>query len=100
MSADRWSNCPRCKQRRAEEVKAKDAQVAAAYGNVPIEQWDELRRESYDLMDAPLEATLREDYEFWGVSDGQVFHASYSAGCSVCGFTFLFEHEQDVEVGS
>jgi len=75
---------------------AKAAQVAAAkaaYGILPIEEFDRLRADA----DSPVkyEDTVREDYEFYGFQDGKVV-AVYKAHCQACGLSVEFRDEHDV----
>jgi hypothetical protein len=69
-----------------------------AYGTVPLEQFDEMRV-SLEAKRANLanesneRRTFREDYEFYGVSEGSVT-ASYRGGCKVCDLSLSFEHTE------
>ena len=90
MSASRWTTCPRCS---AEAHAAKAAQheaARAAYGVLPIEEFERLRAEA----DKPIkiDETVREDYEFYGFEDGLV-RARYKGACMKCGLeaSFLYE---------
>lgn len=95
MSADNWTECPRCLQ---EEVKKKDelmAQADSAYGTIPKAEYLELLKKSGEPLKA--EQTLREDYEFWTNPDGE-FKASYRCHCDRCGFKHTFKHEEQLKL--
>ncbi len=93
MSADNWAVCPRCKERNAFLIKAAHDSAHAAYGKLPLADFDRLRAEAAALEAEveKLEPTLREDYEFYGVEDGEVI-ASYRGACTTCGLSVKFEH--------
>ena len=97
MSADNWAKCPRCAIKRDDDVAALSADLDAAYGVVPVEEFDRLRAERDTLAATELKATFRADYEIWGVEDGE-FHVSYSGGCSVCKLKHEFRHSETLEV--
>jgi len=85
MSADNWTVCPRCfdnAQREADEAKV---EVMGLYGTIPVEEFD-ARRKALVEPNAADFATFREDYEFYGASEGEV-QASYSGGCGKCGLS-------------
>ena len=90
MSADNWATCPRCEKRRTNELRESAAKVARAYGKVPVEEWDQMRKEQADAEQVRPERTFREDYEFFGAEDG-VVTASYRGNCMICGLTLEFE---------
>jgi hypothetical protein len=72
----------------AEATEAHNAEykrIMGLYGSVPVEEFDALRAGLADL-DAESYRTLREDYEFWGASDGEV-QADYRCSCTVCGLS-------------
>jgi hypothetical protein len=98
MSADNWTTCPRCAVIREQAIEAMDADLARAYGAVPIEDFDRMRASRDAKAAEDPEPTLREDYEFWGVSDSE-FHVSYSGTCTACGFGHTFRHEEQLQIG-
>jgi hypothetical protein len=59
--------------------------VIDLYGKVPLETWVRLRSE-VKKVDPEHYRTFREDYEFYGVQDGEVI-AQYGGQCSVCGLS-------------
>jgi hypothetical protein len=97
MSADNWTTCPRCALRRQEEIKTADEDLARAYGAVTVEQFDAQRAKRDELVKTSPEQTLREDYEFWGISEGE-FHVTYRGGCTTCGFEHSFRHDVELDV--
>lgn len=58
MSANNWTQCPRCLKRRGVEAENKTTQVEAAYGNVPVEQFDRLRNELASLRSDQIDKTF------------------------------------------
>ena len=96
MSADNWTQCPRCLKRRAMEVENKETEVGAAYGNVTVERFDQMRAELESLKTDEVDNTFREDYEI-GVFDGEFF-VQYKGACGTCNLRHEFKYEQDVNV--
>lgn len=96
MSADNWATCPRCMKRREAETENAEIDVAASYGEVPLDEWEEMRRRQSDLIAAEPNRTLREDYEFHGASDGEVI-AEYSASCDICDLRVSFTHQHPIK---
>ena len=91
MSANNWSQCPQCMDVAEAEKAALVAEAAEAYGNVPEDEYTQLRERAE--KDITLEDTMREDYEL-GVNLLGVFRVGFSASCSTCGYRFEFEHEE------
>lgn len=89
MSADNWAICPRCHRRHFEKLRAGAERVKAAYGQVPVEDWDQMRTQQEEAEATPLQATFREDYEFYGAEKGEVI-SSYSGRCTACGLSLHF----------
>lgn len=91
MSADNWTTCPRCKaERDKRDQQATDA-VAAMYGTVSVEEFERARAELRGKLKARLDETFREDYEFYGASDGTIT-ADYGGSCQTCGLTARLKH--------
>lgn len=68
-----------------------EAEVTAAYGKVPVDEFDALRdayAEKERLYVNPEDhnefRTFREDYEFYGADEG-VVHVRYGGQCTKCG---------------
>ena len=95
MSADNWTVCPRCLQKRAEDLRDMDARIAEAYGTEPMEVFEGMRTELATKQAEEMPRTFREDYEFWGASEG-VVTASYRGHCSTCGLSHKFEHSEPI----
>ena len=97
MSADNWTKCPRCKKQQDQSLAASKARVDEAYGRVPVEQFDRMRRDYEDLRADGRPTTLREDWEIGADDEGEgEFFVSYRASCP-CGFSFKFERTIQME---
>lgn len=83
MSADNWTECPRCVDRANRDYRAEVERVEALYGKVPVEEFD---RERAALRAPELDATFRENYEFYGAMSGTV-HYNYRGSCTRCGLS-------------
>lgn len=97
MSADNWTQCPRCKRRHEVELDAKVREVAEAYGRVSVERFDDLRTEVDRMRSTEIDSTLREDWEI-GVFDDGVLFIDYKGRCQSCNLQVTFSHEQVVDV--
>lgn len=99
MSANRWSKCPRCAARAEQAFAQRETQLAAAYGTVPVEEFDAMRAQLAADRAAAEDAnpTFREDWEIHGTADG-VAHVEYGGGCSVCGLSLEFRHDHELPV--
>jgi predicted Zn-ribbon and HTH transcriptional regulator len=100
MSADKWTQCPRCYVTNRSRANELDREASESYGNVSVEKFDELRRHAEYFRkslttDDNICFTLREDYEI-GIRDGE-FSVYYGASCQTCGFKFEFKHEEKVQ---
>ena len=105
MSADNWTTCKHCKDTRRADHDFATAdlrkRIADDYGKVPLEEWEEARRQLADLEAGiaffeKSEAnyfTFREDWEIDGAETGTVT-VTYWGRCSVCGYGVKFTHEQ------
>jgi hypothetical protein len=96
MSADNWTQCPRCARARGVEAENKAVQVEASYGNVTVEEFDQLRSELADLRARPVDETFREDWEI-GVFDGE-FYVKYKGVCGTCNLRYEFKHEHTLDL--
>jgi hypothetical protein len=99
MSADNWTQCPRCLVTNKAKADELDKIASEAYGKVSAEKFDKLRDEAKAFRkalysDDNFRSTLREDYEI-GMYSGE-FQVSYSCGCRTCGFSFSHSHEEKV----
>lgn len=95
MSADNWAVCPKCAKRRAADLQAMRDEVAAKYGQVPVELFDAMRARLAAAESAAPAQTLREDYEFYGAEDGVVI-ADYSCSCDKCGLKGEFKYRYEI----
>lgn len=92
MSADNWAICPRCLDRAKAASAARFQTAVDAYGKVPPDEYERLRSEAQTPIDEDSFQTFREDYEFYGASEGTVV-ASYSGHCGTCNLGVDFKHE-------
>lgn len=83
MSADNWEVCPKCLAKAKEAADKKRAGIYAQYGKVSPEEFDRLRG-GLSAVDPEDFRSFREDYEFYGASEGEL-RVSYSGGCQECG---------------
>ena len=94
MSADNWAICPQCVDRAKAEAAERFQAAVDAYGKVPSEEYERLRAEAQTSMDEESFRTFREDYEFYGASEGKVT-ASYRGHCQTCGLGIDFQHDRN-----
>ena len=97
MSADNWAQCPRCLRKHQTELDEARAALDAAYGNVPVAEFDTMRETLAKREQGGIDNTFREDYEFYGVEEGTL-HISYSGGCNVCGLSLKVNEERPLDV--
>jgi len=98
VSADNWARCPRCRLREERKLNEEQSRVDAAYGKVPVDEFDQMRTELAAKREAFVdgESTFREDYEFYGAEDG-IVTASYRGQCTKCGLILKFEDAHAIE---
>ena len=94
MSADNWTQCPKCKK---SEENTKAALLEATkrdYGKIKASEYLELVKKA----EAPIKMgdNLREDY-YMSISSDGIFEASYSALCERCGFKHKFSHKEPIK---
>lgn len=94
MSADRWTRCPRCIERDTERKAKLQEEAQAAYGKVPVHQFDLLRRKAEAPL--PTDENFRED--FWvGINDGgKTVEVDYVGRCQDCGFSVRLKHSKAI----
>lgn len=92
MSADNWAICPQCRDRAQADRTARLKEAFDAYGKVSPEEFEAMRAAADVPFDAGKFQTFREDYEFYGASDGTIT-ADYSGHCGVCDLGVDFRHE-------
>lgn len=93
MSADNWTQCPKCFQRHRLDRKEKLAAAKELYGKVPADEYA-VALESSRTIPVNPEPTLQEDYELGTEAEGG-FAVRYGGHCEKCGFTFKFNHSED-----
>lgn len=91
MSADRYSQCPKCVKGFVAEKEEKHRKSAEAYGKVTPGEWKKLVKEA-ESLDEP-EETFRENW-WLGMSPLGEFSIEYYGECTECGFSFSFKHEE------
>lgn len=97
MSADRWSVCPRCEHGRLEVIADRQAELDAAYGQLPLAEFDALRAAQEQRCATRLEPTFREDWEFYGLEDCAVT-VEYRGQCRTCALTVRIDHTQPIDI--
>ena len=100
MSADNYTQCPRCRENLVKQADELAKEVVHKYGIISMEEWTELQREAKRLKSDVLNGSedhyeFREDYETYLDSDGWV-QISYRGSCSQCGLSYRFEHSEKV----
>ena len=87
MSADNWTDCPRCAKNHEVAYGKRVAALEKAYGVVPVDEYMAMSGVvDRNVATGPPKNTLREDYEV-GVRDGK-FICSYRCSCSMCDLAF------------
>lgn len=92
MSADNWTRCPRCDDRRDKEVAKKLADAKAAYGTVASDEWLQMMNAAQGPQINVDVTTFREDYSI-GLHDG-VLEISYTGHCKACGLKTEFKADK------
>jgi hypothetical protein len=92
MSADNWTNCPKCNQTKNNKIKSLKSELSENYGKISQDEYGREMDKIHGMIDTPSPRTLREDFEI-GIYEDE-FEVTYGAGCSVCGFSFTFTHSQ------
>lgn len=95
MSADNWAVCPRCRRAKQADIDKRQAAIHAMYGEVPVEDFDEARRQ-FEAEDWSVPETFREDWEI-GLTDG-VFFVSYRGRCSDCNLRYEFKTDHTIDL--
>lgn len=93
MSADNWAICPRCQRDHAKTIEAAQEKARAAYGTLPVEEYERLAVEAQVIAKSEVERTFREDYEIYGAEDGTII-VSYSGHCQNCNLGLDFKDER------
>lgn len=83
MSANNWTQCPKCRQ-------IKEAARKVLYGKVSEEEYLAVIQKPEDS-----EPTFREDYEL-GIDEDGLFEMRYSGGCRVCGLQYSYRYAEQL----
>lgn len=99
MSADNYSDCPRCHARRVREIEALRERHAKDYGKQDREAWlaaSETLPKVPEFEPSDGEG-MRQDYEFYLRENGTL-SIDFSAQCDECGLVVEHhsEHEFDI----
>lgn len=98
MSANNWRICPRCLVGATKKYEIAERKLKASYGQVSLGEFDIMRAQ---LGDPPpgnnMQLNLAEVWEL-GVSDTGVLCIYYGCKCRVCGFTYDFNHDEQLEI--
>lgn len=93
MSADNWTQCPRCLKRDKFEADRRSRAAAESYGRVPAAEYERLCEAA--RQPPREEALLREDWEA-GMDGTGLLQIFYHASCQRCGFKHDFKHSEQV----
>lgn len=96
MSADNWRKCSKCEAENDRLIGVSLSELTAAYGKVPVEEYERLKEVHYELVRTVIPETFREDYEIYTQED--TLYMRYRGVCKACGASFKFEHEVDMEI--
>lgn len=97
VSADNWTVCPRCQRQRQAYIASKRTAVAELYGKVPVDEFDDARKELAALEANEPVRSFREDYDLYGVEEG-CLTIVYSGGCTTCNLKFDHHSEHPLPV--
>ena len=98
MSADNWTECPRCDERHAGVEIQMKKQLSEVYGDVTAERYDELKEALAAHQREILPDTLREDYGFQFNGTSGELGMYYGCRCTEDGCGFKFEYKNTVPV--
>jgi hypothetical protein len=97
MSANRWSQCQKCRVLRDKAIADAIERAKAAYGTVSEKKYQAVLQEVLANADKvpELGESLREDWDIGIEQDGK-FSVGYRAYCEKCDFSFEYRYEQDI----
>lgn len=97
MSADKWTECPRCYARTEGEYEALQKRVESEYGKLPKDEYFKLVKEA---KEAPCGRTDKHLRVYYNISTDQYgnFSVVYSCRCRVCAFEHTFKHEEQLKI--
>ena len=87
MSADHLGKCPKC------QLRFKKEDETPLYGTVPEEDYEMIKRKRREERNAE---TLEERYEIGIYPSKNTFEIWYGGLCEVCGFSFDFNHKEEL----
>ena len=102
MSANNWTDCPKCKVVKAKALEDAEAKLKKQYGKIPANRYEKelslLKRGLLNEQDENEddEENLREDWERGITSDGKVY-VRYRAMCQKCNFVYNHKHEEQID---
>lgn len=96
MSADGYSQCPRCLRRHKEEVDRLTQQLAEAYGKMGHDEYEALAGKLSEAQDSTPMDNMRENWEFYGVATGTL-HVDYSAVCRICSLEVNYQDTKVID---
>jgi hypothetical protein len=105
MSADNWTDCPRCTKRIFDARETRIKEVRDSYGKVSADVFVANLAEAEAMPKGQDEdnVTLREDYGL-GITPennavaSKLFYVTYSAYCTVCKWVFKYKYEEKIDV--
>lgn len=100
MSADNWTICPKCNQKKYNTLTEMKEKLNQSYGKVEAPVYLKMVQDirdfeqslNYDADQTDSSYTLREDYE-QGIKNEE-YYVSYCGHCDRCGFSFEYEHSE------
>lgn len=98
MSADNWTQCPKCAANKLAQLETMHRKLREACGNVDADKFLEMREKVSRFEAERPDNNLREDYEI-GTYDSGVLDIDYHCNCNACGFGFSFRHSVNVLTG-
>ena len=92
MSADNYTECPKCRLNAERDRRLLEDRIKKSYGVVSAQEYHRMEKE----LENPIKPTgvLREDYSI-GINTG-VFKVDYIGTCAECGFSFKFSEKKDI----
>lgn len=96
MSADNWTDCPKCRAKAFGSLSNREQKHSESYGKIDAKKWVENQRgieaEWDELNSGKHFQTFRENYQI-GVDCDGTFSVTYRGLCTKCGAEYKFENE-------
>ena len=89
MSANNWGKCPKC------QLRFKQEDEKSLYGTVSENEYEVIKKKRKQERSVD---TLREDYEIRIDAKTNTFEIWYGGECDVCGFSFEFNHKEELDL--